>query len=108
MAVVMIDVLGEDDFELTPGEGQHSVEALPADRADEALGEGVDPWGSDRRADDPDPLGAKDLVEAGRELGVPVPHQEPDGSSPLVSTMVRFRACWTTHALAGLAVTPVR
>ena len=64
MAVVMIDVLGEDGFELTPVEDQHPVEALPTDRADEALGKGVGPRGSDRRADDPDPLGAEDLVEA--------------------------------------------
>jgi len=61
-------------------EDQHALEALPADRADEALGEGVGPWRSNRRADDPDPLRSEDLVEPGRELGVAVAHQEPDGS----------------------------
>jgi len=83
MPVVMIDVLGHDRLELTPVEDQHPVEAFPTDRADEALGEGVGPWGSDRCANDPDALGVKHLVEADRELGVSVPHQEPDGTRPL-------------------------
>jgi len=52
----MLDVLGEDGLKLTPGEDEHPVEAFPADGADEALGEGVRPRSSDRRADDPDPF----------------------------------------------------
>jgi len=60
----MLDVLGEDGLKLTPGEDQHTVEALPAYGADEALGEGVRPWGSDRCPDDADPFRAEDLVEA--------------------------------------------
>ena len=83
MAVVMVDVLSEDGFELTSVEDQHPVETLAADGADEALGKGVGPRGSDRRADDPDAHRTEDLVEAGRELGVSVPHQEPDLASPL-------------------------
>ena len=83
MAVVVVDVLSEDGFELTPVEDQHPVETLAADGADEALGKGVGSRGSDRRADGPDPLGAKHFVETGRELGVSVPNQEPDGKRPL-------------------------
>jgi hypothetical protein len=39
--VVVIDVLSEHDLEPTPAEDQPPVETLAADRADEALGEGV-------------------------------------------------------------------
>ena len=75
MGVVMIDVLHQDGFELTSVQDQHPVETLSTDGADAALGEGVGPRGSDRRADDLDPLGPEDLVEPGRELGVSVPHE---------------------------------
>lgn len=108
MGVVMIDVLGENLIELTPSEDQHSVETLAADRADESLGEGVGPRGSNRRTNDADPLRPEDLVKAGRELGVSVPHEEPDATSRSASTMARLRACWTTHSPPGLAVIPLR
>ena len=107
MVVVMVDVLSEHGFELTPVEDQHPVETLAADGANEALGKGVGSRGSDRCADGPDPLGAEHFVETGRELGVSVPNQEPDGSDRSASTMVRFRACWTTQASTGLAATPL-
>jgi hypothetical protein len=50
MAVVAIDVLGEDGIELTSVEDQHPVETLAPDGADEPLGEGVCPQGSGRCA----------------------------------------------------------
>ncbi len=83
MTVVMIDVLGEDRFELMTMEDQHPIETFPTDRANETFGEGIRPWGSDWRADDPDALGAEDFVEADGELGVAIANQEPDRSSPL-------------------------
>ena len=83
MAVVMIEVLHQHCFELTSVEDQHPVETLSTDGADEALGEGVGPRGSDRRADDLDPLRPEDFVETGRELGVSVPDEEPDGLSTI-------------------------
>jgi hypothetical protein len=55
MGVVMIDVLHQDGFELTSVEDQHPVETLSTDGADEALGEGVGPRGSDR-------VGAENLI----------------------------------------------
>ena len=78
VAVVMLDELVDHGVEVTPAEDQHAIEALPADSADEALGEGVGTRRPDRRADDPNALGAEDLVEAGRELGVPVADEEID------------------------------
>ena len=77
MAVVVVDELAEDVFEVAPIEDQHAVEALTADGADDALGEGVGTWSTDRCADDPNTLGTEDLVEAGGELGVPISDQEP-------------------------------
>jgi len=41
---------------------QHPVEALAADRADEALGERIGPWSPDRRADDLNPVGAENVI----------------------------------------------
>lgn len=38
--VVLVEILSEDRFELTPREEQHPVEALPAEGAHEALGDG--------------------------------------------------------------------
>ena len=53
MGVVMLDVLSKDGFELTPGEDQHSVETLAADRAEESFGESVGTWRPNGRSDDP-------------------------------------------------------
>src|ERR1039458_156136 len=46
-----------------------------------ALRIGIGPRRLDRRPDHPDTFGAKHLVEAGRELRVPVPDQELEGST---------------------------
>jgi len=72
VAVVMLDLPGENGFKLTPGEDQHLVEALTADGTHESLGGGIRPWSPNRCADDADPHGAEDLVEAGDELRVSV------------------------------------
>jgi hypothetical protein len=61
MAVVVIDVLGEDGFELTSVEDQHAVETLSTDGANETLGEGIGSRRPDGRADDPDAVGAENL-----------------------------------------------
>jgi len=78
VAVVVHDELVDHGFEVTSADDEHAIKALPSDSADEAFSEGVGTRSSDRRADDPNALGAEDLVEAGRELGVPVADQEPD------------------------------
>ena len=41
--VVMLDVLGEDRFEVSGPEDEHPVEALAPDGADHALADGVGP-----------------------------------------------------------------
>jgi hypothetical protein len=54
------------------------VEALRPHRAHPALRKGVCPRRSHGRLDDPDALESEHLVEAGRELGIPIPYEEPD------------------------------
>jgi len=73
----MIDGLHQDGFELTSVKDQHPVDTFSADGPDEALSERVCPGRSNRGLDDPDALGAEDLVEAKGELRVPVLDQEP-------------------------------
>ena len=51
VTVVVSDVLGQDSFELPVAEDHHLIEALTADGADEALGEGVCPGSPDRCAE---------------------------------------------------------
>ena len=53
------------------------VETLVADGPDEAFGERVRSRGTNRCPDHPDALGAEDVIERPRELGVPVSDEEP-------------------------------
>jgi hypothetical protein len=81
--VVVREVPGEDLLEMTAIEDEEPVEALPADAADEALGERVRPRRPSGRLDDPGALDAEHLVETGGELCVPVPDEELDRSGAL-------------------------
>jgi hypothetical protein len=47
MAVVALDVLTNHGFEVTSADDEHAIDALPADRADEALGECIGARSSD-------------------------------------------------------------
>jgi hypothetical protein len=77
-SVVMADVLAKFPFEVTVVQNEQPVEAFGAHGPHPALCVGIGPGRSDWRLDHPDALGAKHLVEAGRELGVPIPDQELD------------------------------
>src|SRR3974390_2123874 len=78
MGVVVLDVLVNHGVEMMSAEDQHPVQTFTPDGSDEMFSEGVCTGCPDRGADDPDALGAEDLLEAGRELGVPVADQELD------------------------------
>ena len=78
VAVVVVDVLVDNGFEMPSPDDQHPIEALPADRADEAPGKCIGTRCPDRDTDGSDALGVEYLVEAGRELCVAIPDQEPD------------------------------
>jgi hypothetical protein len=62
-AVVMAGVGAQDPFEMSNPAYQDPVQAFVPHRSHPPLGEGVGPRRSDRRADLPDALGPKDLVE---------------------------------------------
>jgi hypothetical protein len=107
MAVVMIDVLGENCFELTPVEDQDPVEALPTDGAHETLGKGVGPRGLGWRADDPDSLDRKTASKPAVNLASRSRTRNLTAHPRSASTIVRLRACWVTQGPAGLAVIPL-
>jgi hypothetical protein len=83
MPVVVVAELAEHFLKVLSVDDQHPVEALPTDGAHKALGKRVGTRSTDRGADDADHLGAEDLIEGDRELGVPVPNQELHRSSTL-------------------------
>ena len=83
VAVVVLDVLMDDGSELSTPEDEHPIVTFTADGPDEALGEGIGTRSSDRRTDDPNALGAEDLVEAGCELASSIPDQELDRACTL-------------------------
>ena len=74
----MLDVLAQDDVEVAWSSDQDVVEAFPAERADEALHDGIRPRCPYRSADDPYVGTGEDRVEGGGELAVPVADQEPE------------------------------
>ena len=63
MGVVILDVLGEDGFEMAATEDEHPVEALAPRGADHALTDGVRPRCPDRALGDPGALCGEDSVE---------------------------------------------
>jgi hypothetical protein len=82
MTVVLREVLGPDLLEMTASEDEEPIRTLWADGADETHGarrSGGSRWG----LNDPDALGAESVVEAGRELRVPVLDHELDGPTPV-------------------------
>jgi hypothetical protein len=83
MCVVVLDVGREDSFEVAAVEDQEPVEALAADAADPAFGEGVRAGCANGCPDDPDRFGAEHLVEGGGELAVAIVDQETDRLRPV-------------------------
>jgi len=68
---------------MSTAEDEHPVKALPTNRSDEPLGEGIRSRCSHRGADDLDAVTSKDFVETRGELGVPVTDEELDGVDPI-------------------------
>jgi hypothetical protein len=82
MRAVAVLVIGADPkrgFEMSTGEREHPVKALAAHRAHESLGDRVRLGCQDRRANHPQALGVKDLIEGGAELGVACALRGPSG-----------------------------
>jgi hypothetical protein len=70
-------------LEVAAVDDQNPVETLAAEGADPTLGIGVRIWGSDRRADDPHPLAAEDVIESETEFAIAVVKQKPEGLLPV-------------------------
>jgi hypothetical protein len=70
--VVVAAVDAEHVFEMSAAENEDPVQAVGAEGAHPAFGEGVRVRGLDRRADHLDPLGAEDLVEGAAVLAVAI------------------------------------
>jgi hypothetical protein len=83
LLVVVAGVLPKDPLEMATTENECPIEALCSDRPHPAFRVGIGSRRSDRRLDDSDALRSKYLVEAGRELGVPIPNEELDRSTPV-------------------------
>src|SRR6266545_25815 len=64
-------------FEVAPAEDEDPAEAVSADGAHPALGEGVGVRRLDRGGDHFDALAAEDFVEGVAELGVAIVDEEP-------------------------------
>jgi hypothetical protein len=74
-------VLDEDAeclVEVAAAEDEEPVQALDADRADEAFGVRVRPWRPDRCVYDGDAFASEDLVEGGAEFAVGVVDEVAD------------------------------
>jgi hypothetical protein len=82
-AVVMADVLSKDSLEVVMAEDEHPIEAFGPDGSHPALRVGVGSRRTNRGLSHTDAFGKEHLVEAGRELGVPIADQELDGASPI-------------------------
>ena len=76
LVVVVVDVGAKDLFKVAPPEHQGPIQALRPYGPHKTLRVGVGTRRPDRGLDDFGGLRRKDLVEAGRELRVPVPDEE--------------------------------
>jgi hypothetical protein len=106
LPVVVIDIFTKYPFEMTLAQDEHPVEAFGPHRPDPTLRKGIGPRRSDRCLDHPDALGPKDLLEAGRELGVSIPNEELDGSTTVQEITDQVTGTWVTNAPVGWSVTP--
>jgi hypothetical protein len=97
--VVVIQVFGEDDFEMAAAEDEEPVQALPADGADKPLRDRVGARRPDGRLEDPDPFSAEDGVEGGGELRVAISNEELDRCCPFRQVVAK---------VAGLLGDPAR
>ena len=71
----MLDVVGDESFELASVPDERAVEELTTKRPDPTLGERVRDRGPDRGLEDLEAFGSEDLVEAVDELATAVTHQ---------------------------------
>ena len=94
LLVVVPDVAEKDSFEVTVAQNEQPVETFCPHRPHPALRVRVGPRRSDRCLDYPDALRAEHLVEAGGELGVPVPDEELDRATAVGEIADQVAGLW--------------
>jgi hypothetical protein len=101
--VVVAAVDAEHVLEMAAADDEDPVEAVGANRAHPALGEGVRVWGLDRRANHLDALGPEDLVEGVAELRVAIVDGEPEGVlvAELHDEVARLLSCPAAVRICG-------
>jgi hypothetical protein len=78
--VVVADVLGENDLEMSSRDNQQVIETVLSDGPHEPFGKGVRPRRGDRSLYGPDANRGEYRVEAAGELGIPVADEESKAS----------------------------
>jgi len=76
LGVLVLDIFGEQGFEMSTAQDEHPVEALAAEGADHAFADRVRPRCPDRILQNPDPVGSKDGVEGSDKFDVAVADEE--------------------------------
>ena len=75
MAIVMINVDGQDTFKVPRTEHEEPIEALCTDRPNESFRDRVRLRRLNRRANDTNACAPKYVVKAARELVIAIPNQ---------------------------------
>ena len=70
--VVVLEERSQHTLQMPAAEDQKMVQALAARCAHKPLGDGIRPRGTVRQAHDFHAFRAEDLIEGGRELGIPI------------------------------------
>ena len=78
MTVVVLDVGMEDGLEVASPEDEDAIEALTAQSTDKPLRERICFGSFNGSAEDPQSLGAEDLVEGGYVLGIAIADEEAE------------------------------
>lgn len=87
VSVVIVDVVGDEAFQLALVPDDGPVEELATQSSDPAFSERVGDWRSDRGFEDPQPFGSEDLVEAVDELAAAVTHERSATSAALQASL---------------------
>jgi hypothetical protein len=99
--VVVAAVDAKHLLEMAAAEDEDPIEAVSANSAHPAFGEGVCVRRPDRRVDHLDALRPKDLVERAAELAVAIMDEENRNGYSSSNCTVRLRACWVTQRPSG-------
>ena len=108
MSVVVLDVFLQHQRQVAGPDDQQMVEALAAQRADEALGDQDRPRCPDCGVDDGDVGAGEHRVEGGYELGIAVADQEPKRGGVVVEVDEQVAGLLGDPGAGGWAVIPAR